>query len=79
MYIQVSIDLQNYHKKELDLRLSSRSTVKRLIDIVWQVSQLDTPPRDGDWVRVVNKQMVCAGNVTLEESGITSGDKLEIL
>ncbi|UOQ94563.1 ubiquitin [Halobacillus shinanisalinarum] len=79
MYIQVSIDLQNYHKKELDLRLSNRSSVKRLIDIVWQVSQLETPPHDGDWIRIVNKQMVCAGSATLEESGITSGDKIEIL
>ncbi|MCM3761157.1 ubiquitin [Alkalihalobacillus oceani] len=79
MYIQVTIDLRHYVNKQFDLRLSNYYSIKKVIEIVWQVERIAVRPREGGWVRVSNKEKVCHGHVTLEESGITNGDKLEIL
>lgn len=79
MYIEITIDLKNYQKESFDLRLSNYHTVKKVVDIVWQASSLSHHPREGYWVRVVNKQLVLSGTDKLVEHGITSGDRLEIL
>ena len=79
MYIEISIDLKHYNGDFFDLRLSDYYTVKELVDIVWQARTIPYPPKEGCWVRVPNKQKVLSGNVQLAESGITTGDRLEIL
>ncbi|KPB04153.1 EsaB/YukD family protein [Bacillus sp. CHD6a] len=79
MYIEITIDLKNYQKESFDLRLSNYHTVKKMVDIVWQAVSLASPPRDGEWVRVVNKQLILSGSDKLVDHGITSGDRLEIL
>lgn len=79
MYIEVSIDLKHYNEDCFDLRLSNSYTVKELIDIVWQVKSFPYPPKEGFWVRITNKQRVLSGNDLLANSGITTGDRLEIL
>ncbi|MGR9049158.1 EsaB/YukD family protein [Halobacillus faecis] len=79
MYIQVTIDLKNYNQGTLDLRLSNHSSLHTLIDLAWQVASVELPPPDGSWVRILNKHKVCTGSSTMEEHGITSGDRIEIL
>lgn len=79
IYIQITIDLKNYNGETLDLRLSNYYTIKKLIDIVWQERSISMPPREGYWVRVLNKNTVYPGSNTLEDSEIMTGDKLEIL
>lgn len=79
LYIEITVDLKNYQGDCFELRLSNYYTVKELIDIVWQVKSISTPPKDGFWVRIPNKQIVLSGNEKLESNGITSGDRLEIL
>ncbi|AEH46495.1 EsaB/YukD family protein [Parageobacillus thermoglucosidasius] len=79
MYIQVTIDLRHYTEDVFDLRLSNFYSIKKLIDIVWQLKSISAPPREGYWVRVDNKQMVCPGYFTLKDSGITDGDRIVIL
>jgi uncharacterized ubiquitin-like protein YukD len=79
MYIQVTIDLRHYTEDVFDLRLSNFYSIKKLIDIVWQLKNISAPPREGYWVRVDNKQMVCPGYFTLKDSGITDGDRIVIL
>lgn len=37
------------------------------------------PPREGHWIRVVNKDKVFSGECKLSDCGITNGDRLEIL
>jgi len=79
MYIEVSVDLKHYDGDCFDLRLSNYYTVKELIDIVWQAKSIPHPPKEGFWIRVANKQKVLSGNEQLAGSGITTGDRLEIL
>lgn len=79
MYIEVTVDLKNYTGEAFDLRLSNFHTVKKVIDIVWQTKEIDSPPRDGYWVRVPNKNIILSGNQKLIESGILTGDRFEIL
>ena len=79
MYIEVSIDLKHYSEECFDLRLSNSYTVKELVNIVWQAKSIAYPPKEGYWIRVVNKQTVLSGNDLLANSGVTTGDRLEIL
>ncbi|WP_026693087.1 EsaB/YukD family protein [Peribacillus kribbensis] len=79
MYIQITIDLKNYTKDVFDLQLSNYLTVNKLVDIVWQVKKIPALPREGYWIRVQNKDLVLRGYGSLEEGGITSGDRIEIL
>ncbi|MDR4935055.1 EsaB/YukD family protein [Rossellomorea marisflavi] len=80
MYIEITVDLNRYQKgKVLDLRLSNYHTVKKLIDLVWQSQKLTSEPREGYWIRIANKDLVISGNARLNEAGILSGDRVEIL
>lgn len=79
MYIEITIDLGHYEEKSFDLRLSNYHTVKKLIDLVWQSQKLTIDPREGCWIRVVNKQKVVPGHARLIDAGIHSGDRIEIL
>lgn len=79
MYIQITIDLKNYTGDVLDLRLSNYHTIKKMVEIVWQAKKITIPPREGYWVRIQNKEIVCEGTQTLVDSGITNGDRIEIL
>jgi uncharacterized ubiquitin-like protein YukD len=79
VYIEITIDLKNYHKESFDLRLSNYHSVKKVVDIVWQTKQLSVLPNEGSWVRVINKQKVVPGNKRLIDAGITTGDRIEIL
>ncbi|MCV9886406.1 EsaB/YukD family protein [Metabacillus halosaccharovorans] len=79
MYIEITIDLKNYQQESFDIRLSNYHSVKKLIDIVWQAKSLTEPPRQGAWVRVVNKQKVIQGTERLLDAGIRTGDRIEIL
>lgn len=79
MYIEITIDLKNYQKDSFDLRLSNYHTVKKVVDIVWQAVSPGSPPREGEWVRIVNKNLILPGPEKLVDHGITSGDRLEIL
>lgn len=79
LYIQVTVDLQNYNGEVFDLQLSNYLPVKKVIEIVWQVKKITVPPREGYWIRVQNKEFVCNGYETLMDSGITTGDRVEIL
>ncbi len=79
MYIELTIDLKNYDYESFDLRLSNYHSVKKVVDIVWQAKSIPQPPREGYWVRIPNKQLVLSGNDKLVESGVTTGDLLEIL
>ncbi|HZG70412.1 MAG TPA: EsaB/YukD family protein [Chondromyces sp.] len=79
MYIQITVDLRNYSGSTFDLRLSNYHSIQKVVEIAWQAKGLEKEPRPGYWVRVENKQLVCPGYLTLAESGITTGDRLEIL
>ncbi|WP_102028123.1 EsaB/YukD family protein [Salirhabdus sp. Marseille-P4669] len=79
MYIQITVDLKNYHEPPIELRLSDQYTVKKLVDIVWQTKKISVAPREGYWIRQQNKKHVCKGTEILKDCGITTGDKLEIL
>jgi uncharacterized ubiquitin-like protein YukD len=79
MYIEITIDLKNYQEDSFDLRLSNYHSVKKMIDIVWQAKQLHVQPKEGSWVRVINKHKVVQGNKRLLDVGITTGDRIEIL
>ncbi|TGB03458.1 EsaB/YukD family protein [Halobacillus salinus] len=79
MYIQVTVDLKHYNQDEIDLRLSDHTTISRLIDLAFQVQEVANKPRDGGWVKIANKRIVCNGSDTLESGGVTSGDRIEIL
>jgi uncharacterized ubiquitin-like protein YukD len=79
MYIELTIDLKNYQYESFELRLSNHHSVKKVIDIVWQAKSISEPPREGYWVRILNKQLVLSGTDKLVSSGITTGDRLEIL
>ncbi|QPA30603.1 EsaB/YukD family protein [Thermaerobacillus caldiproteolyticus] len=79
MYIQITVDLQHYTGDVFDLRLSDFYSVKKVVDIVWQLKNISVQPREGYWVRVENKAVVCPGYLTLKDSGITNGDRIVIL
>lgn len=79
MYIEITVDLSNYEGDVFDLRLSDYHTMKKLIDIVWQASSISRKQREGHWVRVVNKDKLFPGHLTLAHCGITTGDRLEII
>jgi uncharacterized ubiquitin-like protein YukD len=79
MYIEITIDLKNYQKESFDIRLSNYHSVKKMIDIVWQAKQLSGHPKEGSWVRVLNKHKVVQGNKRLIDIGVTTGDRIEIL
>lgn len=79
MYIEITIDLKNYQKDSFDIRLSNYHSVKKLIDIVWQAKSMTEQPRQGAWIRVVNKQKIIQGTERLLDAGIRTGDRIEIL
>lgn len=79
MYINVTVDLTNYKQPPLEFRLSNQHSIKKLIDIAWQTTQIPVKPRDGFWIRIQNKQRTYAGALSLAECGITTGDRIEIL
>ncbi|PLT31479.1 EsaB/YukD family protein [Peribacillus deserti] len=79
MYIQVTVDLKNYTGDVFDLQLSNFLSIKKVIDIVWQVKKVADQPREGYWIRVQNKDVVVQGYGSLQENGITNGDRIEIL
>jgi len=79
MYIEITIDLKNYQHDSFDIRLSNYHSVKKLIDIVWQAKNITEQPRQGAWVRVVNKQKIIQGTERLLDAGIRTGDRIEIL
>ena len=79
MYIEVTIDLKNYTGESFDIRLSDYYSVKKLVDVVWQVKEITDIPREGYWIRVQNKKIMLSGNEQLAASGVTTGDRLEIL
>lgn len=79
MYIEITIDLTKYNGKIIDLRLSDYYTMKKMIDIAWQANSISKTPREGYWVRVVNKEKIFPGHLTLANCGITTGDRIEII
>ncbi|WP_342514980.1 EsaB/YukD family protein [Sporosarcina sp. FSL K6-1522] len=79
MYIEITVDLTNYDKDAFDLRLSDYHTMKKLIDIAWQAKSISEKQREGHWVRVVNKNKLFPGHLTLAHCGVTTGDRIEIL
>ncbi|MDR7074427.1 EsaB/YukD family protein [Fictibacillus barbaricus] len=79
MYIEVTVDLKNYTGETFDLRLSNFHSIKKVVDIVWRTKEINSPPREGYWVRIQNKNIVLSGNQKLQENGITTGDRFEIL
>ncbi|AYV72203.1 MULTISPECIES: EsaB/YukD family protein [Niallia] len=79
MYIEVTVDLSKYNGEYLELRLSDYHTVKKLVDIAWKTTnRLDTP-RNGYWIKVMNKKRVFSGEKRLADIGIMTGDKIQIL
>lgn len=79
LYIEVTVDLKNYTGENFDIRLSNYYSVKKLVDVVWQVKEITDIPREGYWIRVQNKKIMLSGNEQLAASGVTTGDRLEIL
>lgn len=79
MYIEVTVDLKNYTGESFDIRLSDYYSVKQLVDVVWQVKAITDIPREGYWIRVQNKKIMLSGSEQLAASGVTTGDRLEIL
>ncbi|WP_085992898.1 EsaB/YukD family protein [Oceanobacillus senegalensis] len=79
MYIQVTVELNNYKRPPIELRLSNQHPIKKLIDITWRTVKMNENPKEGYWIRVKNKDAVFTGTKTLEECGITTGDCVEIL
>lgn len=79
MYVEVTIDVKRYGAEEFDLRLSDLHSLKKLIDIAWQVRSISEKQREGHWIRVVNKNKAYPGYLTLAECGITTGDRVELM
>ena len=79
MYIEVTIDLKNYTGESFDIRLSDYYSVKKLVDVVWQTKAIMDIPREGYWIRVQNKKIMLSGSEQLAASGVTTGDRIEIL
>ncbi|KXH78551.1 EsaB/YukD family protein [Sporosarcina sp. HYO08] len=79
MYIEITVDLTNYDGDAFDLRLSDYHTIKKMIDIARQAQSITEKQREGHWIRVVNKDKLFPGDLTLAHCGITTGDRLEII
>ncbi|KAA0955573.1 ubiquitin [Sporosarcina sp. ANT_H38] len=79
MYIEITVDLSNYEGDIIDLRLSDYYTAKKMVDIAWQANSISISPREGQWIRVVNKDKLFPGHLTLAHCGITTGDRIEII
>ena len=79
MYIEVTVDFKRYGGEAFDLRLSNYHSLKKMIDIGLQAQSISEKPREGYWVKVVNKDKVFPGHLTLEACKILSGDRLEII
>ena len=79
MYINITVDLKNYTGETFDLRISNFLTIRKVVEICWKVKEINAIPAEGYWIRVVNKEKICSGYETLLDSGITSGDRIEIL
>ncbi len=79
VYIKVTVDLRNYLEKEIDLRLSDQYTVRKFIDIVWEIEKLNQQRREGDYIRIENKARILGGDQILADHGVTNGDRLVIL
>lgn len=67
------------YREVFDLQVSNYRSIKKVVEIIWQVKDIASAPKEGYWVRVQNKEFVCSGYETLLDSGITTGDRLEIL
>ena len=79
MYIEITVDLSNYEGDVIELRLSDYYTMKKMIDIAWQATAISSTPREGHWVRVINKDKLFPGHLTMADCGITTGDRIEII
>lgn len=79
MYIGITVDLKNYGGETFDIRISDFLTIKKVVEITWQIKKVQGIPSEGFWVRVSNKEKVCSGYESLVNSGITNGDRIEIL
>lgn len=78
MYMELTVKLKD-EDQSIDLRMSDQKTIHQLVQVTWKLLEVKRQPKDGGWVRIVNKQKVISGVLTLEESGVTSGDLIEIL
>jgi len=79
MYIHVTLDLSHYDRDLLELRLSNQHSIKKVIDIAWQVAQIEQKPREGFWVKVERQKAIFPGVYTLDECNIMTGDRLKVL
>ncbi|MFC7363870.1 MULTISPECIES: EsaB/YukD family protein [Bhargavaea] len=79
MYIEITVDLTNYDGGVFDLRLSDYHTMKKVAEIARQAKGVSKYQREGHWVRIVNKNRVVPGHLTMSKCGIQTGDRLEIL
>ena len=79
MYIGVTVDLNKYGAEPIDLRISNYLTIRKVVEIAWQIQKIDDPPPSGYWVKILNKEKVCSGYEVLLDCGITNGDRIEIL
>ncbi|TQR21286.1 EsaB/YukD family protein [Psychrobacillus vulpis] len=79
MYIEITVDLTNYEGDVIDIRLSDYYSIKKMMDIAWQANSISKIPREGRWVRVVNKDKLFPGHLTMRYCGITTGDRIEII
>src|SRR5699024_2581909 len=77
MYINVTIDLKRYKHPPIEFRLSNQHSIKKLIDISWQTTNLPIKPREGFWIRVQNKDKTYAGTLSFEESAMKKKDRIE--
>ncbi|WZY00376.1 EsaB/YukD family protein [Bacillus sp. FSL W7-1360] len=79
LYIKVTVDLRNYTQKEIDLRLSDQYTARKFVDIIWRLEKMTKMRREGDFIRVENKECTVSGDQILADAGVTNGDRLVIL
>lgn len=79
MYIGITVDLSNYNGEIFDLRISDFLTIRKVVEISWQIHKMEMAPPEGYWVKIENKDKVCSGYESLMDSGITNGDKIKIL
>ncbi len=79
MYIDITIDLTHYNGGCLRSQIVRLPFCEKVIDIARQAQHVSVPPREGYWIRVVNKETVFSGEQKLSDCGITNGDRLEIL
>ncbi|MBU5594929.1 ubiquitin [Amphibacillus sp. MSJ-3] len=79
MYIEITVSIKEINQTELDIRLSNHHTVKGLIEIVKQTSDVFQKANPLSWVRIVNKSRVVSSDIKLIDAGIMTGDKINIL